>query len=219
MNKFIVGAVTTASIAFTSVSANAGVTLVSNLPGNTTGPGSLTLIETFSGGTPDGGTITGALGTAYNISNTSLSNNYLQPAGLTQGTDYFLHIPANNQVALPISIGYALAGGPTQVFGMYVGSPDGLSGRFNSIEFLLGTTSVGTYSFENKPWGTGSNANSTYLTFGGGGNFDNIVFTTSRVAFEMTNFATAVPEPGEWAMMIAGLGVVSLIARRRKQSK
>jgi hypothetical protein len=30
---------------------------------------------------------------------------------------------------------------------------------------------------------------------------------------------SAVPEPGEWAMMIAGLGMVSVIARRRKQQR
>jgi hypothetical protein len=30
---------------------------------------------------------------------------------------------------------------------------------------------------------------------------------------------SAVPEPGEWAMMLAGLGMVSFIAKRRKQAR
>ena len=36
------------------------------------------------------------------------------------------------------------------------------------------------------------------------------VFNTSMVV-------SAIPEPGEWAMMLAGLGVVSLIAKRRRK--
>jgi hypothetical protein len=42
--------------------------------------------------------------------------------------------------------------------------------------------------------------------------YANEVFSTSMVV-------SAIPEPGEWAMMLSGLAVVGLMARRRRQSK
>jgi PEP-CTERM motif len=48
--------------------------------------------------------------------------------------------------------------------------------------------------------------NQTGVTFAA---IDNIVISD--------NIVSAVPEPGEWAMMLAGLGVVGAIARRRKE--
>jgi hypothetical protein len=105
----------------------------------------------------------------------------------------------------------------------------GNGGAGRTFTYQVGTQSVGTLTSSASPnisasltpnpfslsW-TANEGSSIALSFVGtsvgaaGGTIDNIRLTQDVVA--------AIPEPGEWAMMLAGLSVVSVIARRRKKA-
>jgi PEP-CTERM motif len=98
------------------------------------------------------------------------------------------------------------------MFSWQVGSQ---SGMFTSLA-TANTITAATPNPFSWSW-TANEGSSIQLSFAGsasdgaqGGTIDNIRLTQDAVA--------AVPEPGEWAMMLAGLSVVGLIARRRKKA-
>jgi hypothetical protein len=93
--------------------------------------------------------------------------------------------------------------------GMDILTPPTLTNPFGNPTAPVGSTlstfnpnAVGEYTFKlaaYTPTGQGLSFNA----------YGSEAFSTSMVV-------SAIPEPGEWAMMLAGLGVVSAIARRRR---
>jgi hypothetical protein len=65
--------------------------------------------------------------------------------------------------------------------------------------------------------------NTTYfnVTTGTGPLIASVSFTASQNAFETDNhaFLSPIPEPETYAMMLAGLGLLGFMARRRKQKE
>jgi hypothetical protein len=139
--------------------------------------------------------------------------------------------PAPGGISLNQSIG-TIAGLLYQLTFGYAGNP-GITGTTNphsaSTPFYVswngGLTFVedpsppvagigGVVNYASTSWlSDGSNLSLSFYTLLGmpsGTVIDNI-------SVDSITEVSAVPEPGEWAMMIAGLGVVSVIARRRKQ--
>lgn len=95
----------------------------------------------------------------------------------------------------------------------------GITG-FNSVSLTNNdtgnTTTGGTYSYSI------FNIADLEIPFGTTGNYSLAIFGTNTVAGSKyslaTSFVTPVPEPSVLAMMLAGLGLVGLVARRSRKA-
>jgi hypothetical protein len=57
-----------------------------------------------------------------------------------------------------------------------------------------------------------------YIAAGAGETITGLTFRSTKVAFEFDDIAAAaVPEPQQWAMLIAGFGLVGAVARRQRR--
>ncbi|MEP7139886.1 MAG: PEP-CTERM sorting domain-containing protein [Caldimonas sp.] len=189
------------------------------------GPAStFAILSTTSVGTVCGGGATCALSgaiTATIVGGTVYANDQAfadQPAGTVAG-DLFLSAgpaPSNNSPATMHFDGTGL-----DYISFLWGSPD----LYNTLtvkstgnpdmDFTVGPGSL-NFAVTN-----GNQSFSQYVEFfGNGAKITDLIFKSpAQNAFEATNFTvTAVPEPETYALMLAGLGAIGFMSRRRRKA-
>ncbi|CAM5791783.1 PEP-CTERM sorting domain-containing protein [Rhizobacter sp. Root404] len=129
----------------------------------------------------------------------SVPNLYLQPLG-SFGT--YLEVATGGSATIDL-------GGATS-FSFLWGSPDASNMiSIDGVDFtgslLLGATA------------NSSNSNTQWVTVTNETGMNNFTITTGQIAFEMA-VAAPVPEPETYALMLAGLGAMAFVARRRKNA-
>jgi hypothetical protein len=234
MKKLFVGTFVAASL-LSSIGAQAAITTLGTFTGTTAVADGIafmvgeTLYQDFQSST------VGGLSPALPNINPLLADGYVQSASapnLYSNPNDFANYSAtpganigdgNNFYTVPKALSGANVGERSASFsvgsnfvtlGLLLGSPDGTGNR---IQFTSGGVDIAG-ALWSPTLNTRSNTDSAYYVLSGFGTADGFrVISYDNVATEVDAiYTTAVPEPGEWAMMIAGLGVVSLIARRRK---
>lgn len=140
---------------------------------------------------------------------------FVADTGSDDDTDY-LTVPQDVGTT-PVSALLEL-GTTANYFGLFWGSID----SYNTIEFLLGATIVGSFTGSDVTMPNAANGNqtapstNTYVNFHDLPTFDAVRLTSTQYAFESDNHAYAtVPAPGTLALLGGSLLALAALRRRR----
>lgn len=137
-------------------------------------------------------------------------------AGLS-GTTTVAHIHCCTTTPLTGNAGVALAGGTG---GSLINFPVGVTGATYNQNFNLGSNSVYGLTFFNSNGANANQARDTLLAaFNAGTAYFNIHTAPNFGGGEIRAWITPVPEPGSWALMLAGGAGLAAFARRRQQPR
>jgi hypothetical protein len=172
------------------------------------------LNEVIASGTAGGTNYQFSEGALYNLATSPLQNTTARPAG---SVDNFWSVgtsPAEQKGPGVVTFSTAVS-----YLGFLYGSVD----SYNKVSFFSGANNFLTLTGADisNP-ANGNQAVSKYFNFfaGAGQAVTKVIFSSTNNAFETDNFAvTAVPEVESYAMMLAGLGLMGTIARRRNKAK
>jgi hypothetical protein len=209
----------TSSVTNTAYSPVAGANTINF--GNTDTPGNSENSKAVAGSAAAGDTLLqGTLaGVGYQyvdgalFNNTSLiSGTAARPVGATGN---YLSVGVSSHQKGPSTLTFSTG---LSYFGFLWGSPD----AYNTVTFWNGTTQLA--SFNGTAVKANANGDQTFaryfgVTANGGDVITKVVFSASTNAFETDNhaFISAVPEPETYAMLLAGLGLMGVVARRKRQ--
>lgn len=184
--------------------------------------GAMSLVEGVSTDTFDADATVSLNPTGGAFFSASVSNISAQPPG---STGQWWSIGTSGEQGGPGTV--QLNAGATY-YGFLWGSPDG----YNSVEFYSDGTLLQSFGgagvFAQADGFQGNFPLGQYVNFwaGEGERFDQVRFISLNNAFETDNHAvfadqrisilTSVPEPETYALLLAGVGVVGFMARRRR---
>jgi hypothetical protein len=167
------------------------------------------LVYSGSAGGVDYNYVDGAL---YNLTTSPITDITARPMG-SAGNFWSV----GNNPASQVGPGVASFLSGLSYFGFLWGSPD----AHNTVSFYDGQTLLGSFSggAALDP-ADGNQAVAKYFNVFAGADeqITRVTFASSANAFETDNhaFVSAVPEPETYAMLLAGLGLVGSLVRRRK---
>ena len=150
-------------------------------------------------------------GIKASVQNTSVTNMYLEPKGVT-GDYLVVSSQGGSEGSARINTGVVRS------YSFVWGSPD----TYNIVDIFgkMGEFSEYTGSMLQSQFSMTANGNNNAtglftITGNAGSVIDHLVLRSTGVAFEV---AAPVPEPETYALMLAGLGALGFMARRRNKA-